>query len=141
MTNKKQKQPRQFAVDMLKAFYNDQTKEKSFELSNLIRSEMICLQEKDNVNFIQCENITEYLLINTVVFLINADKSKIYSIEGDIKNLRFTFSVFTENMTNRQIRYFNSEYELDIPENQKEIIKRDEEAEEAMQALFTKGIW
>ena len=126
--------------ELLKLFLIDETKEKSFELSNRIKEELILLQEQARKNVLKCETITHYLLVKQVMFLINADKNKCFNIESDIKNLSFKFSVFTENMSNAQINYYNRRLDLNIPENKKEVISRDEEAEELLQALYSKGI-
>lgn len=136
----KQQQLNDFTKDLLKAFYTDETTEKSFKLAELVRAEMICKQEGKHINKIKCNNITEYLLIKQIQFLINNDKSKAYNIESDIKTLSFNFSVFTENLSNATIKYFNYTYGLNIPENKQENNQRDEEVEEALQNLYALGI-
>ena len=129
-----------FTKDLLKAFYTDETTEKSFKLAEIVRAEMICKQEGKHENKIQCANITEYLLIKQVQFLINNDKSKAYNLESDIKTLSFNFSVFTENLSNAAIKYFNYNYGLNIPENKQESNQRNEEVEEALQNLYALGV-
>ena len=135
-----EKQVSNFTKELLKAFITDETTEKSFKLAELVRAEMICKQEGKHVNQIKCSNITEYLLIKQVMFLINNDKSKAYKLESDFKTLSFNFSVFTENLSNQAIKYFNYNYGLNIPENKQEDNARDEEVEEALQNLYSLGI-
>ena len=101
---------------------------------------MICKQEGEHTNKLKCSNITEYLLIKQVQFLINNDKSKAYNLESDIKTLSFNFSVFTENLSNAAIKYFNYNYGLNIPENKQESNQRNEEVEEALQNLYALGV-
>lgn len=139
-TKQTAKQLNDFTKDLLKAFYTDETTEKSFKLAEIVRAEMICKQEGEHTNKLKCSNITEYLLVKQVQFLINNDKSKAYKLESDIKTLSFNFSVFTENLSNAAIKYFNYNYGLNIPENKQESHQRNEEVEEALQNLYALGV-
>lgn len=101
---------------------------KSYFLSRFIKNEMVVRSAKagcTKAHFKLNTQATKALI--GLGFLVE-DGSVIFSIKPlDRKTYQVTFKLFSENLTNRQIYFYNSEYELNIPLNENKEVLPDEE--------------
>lgn len=104
---------------------------KSYFLSRFIKNEIVVRSAKagcTKINFKLNVQATKALI--GLGFLIE-DGSIAFSIKPlDRKTYMVTAKLYSENLTNAQIFYYNSEYELNIPLNEnKEVIPDEEQYE------------
>lgn len=101
---------------------------KSYFLSRFIKNEMVVRSAKAGCTKASFKlNVQATKALIGLGFLVE-DNSIVFSIKPlDRKTYQVTFKLFSENMTNNQIYFYNSEYDLNIPLNEnKEVVAEDE---------------